>query len=254
MEQQPASRQLAEDLRSRITAGEYQPGDKLPTERALADRYGVARNTARESARLLAAEGLVTTVQGSGIYVRRKPRLLRMGSERYSQRLRAETGLSPYRAELVKQGRTAYVDCVSIERVKPPIDVTERLDVDATTKSVVRRENWYYADDEPMQVGITYVPWFIVRNSVVGRKADMGGGGIYARLEELGYPVARAREEISAFMPDPETSRGLAIPPGVPVVEVLHTSIDDHGAAFDVTRFTMRADHMGLDYNMPVED
>ncbi|MCM0676467.1 hypothetical protein NCC78_17500 [Micromonospora phytophila] len=48
--------------------------------------------------------------------------------------------------------------------------------------------------------------------------------------------------------------KGLAMPPGVPVIEVLHTSIDGDGRAFEVTRFVMRADVNGLDYEMPVED
>ena len=51
-----------------------------------------------------------------------------------------------------------------------------------------------------------------------------------------------------------EEFKGLAMPPGVPVIEVLHTSVDDKGRPFEVTRFVMRADINGLDYEMAVED
>ncbi|WP_281198541.1 UTRA domain-containing protein [Nocardia vermiculata] len=59
---------------------------------------------------------------------------------------------------------------------------------------------------------------------------------------------------MSARMPLPEESSGLDIPDGVPVIDVLHTGIDQHGHPFEVTHFVMRADFNGLDYNVPVED
>ncbi len=44
------------------------------------------------------------------------------------------------------------------------------------------------------------------------------------------------------------------MPPGVPVIEVLHTSLDEQQRPFEVTRFVMRGDLNGLDYEMPIED
>ena len=49
-----ASHQVAAALRAAIESGEYQPGDRLPSERVLASDHGVARNTAREAVRQLA--------------------------------------------------------------------------------------------------------------------------------------------------------------------------------------------------------
>lgn len=250
------SRRIADELRRSIAEGRLRPGDKLPSERALAQQYATARNTAREAIRQLAEQGLVDVEHGRGVFVRRKPRLLRLGSERYSHRLRDETGLSPYRAEVAKQGRTAHVDCTSIERVHPPPEVAERLRIDPSQEYVVRRENWYYADTDPVQVGVTFIPWQIAERSALATSADTGTrtGSIYGQLEDLGYPMARSREEISARMPTPDEAAGLAIPDGVPVIEVLHTGIDDRGTPFEVTRFVMRADLNALDYNMPIED
>lgn len=248
------SRRLANELRGAVAAGDLPPGGRLPSERVLAEQHGVARNTAREAIRQLAEEGLVTAVHGKGVFVREKQRLLRFGSSRYSHRLREETGLSPYRAEVTRQGLTARVNCTSIERAVPPRDVADRLGVDPDEPSVVRRENWYYADDEPVQVGVTFIPWEIAAGSVLATSAQMGKGSLYARLEELGHPIARIREEVSARMPNPDEAERLSIPYGVPVIEVLHTGIDERGRPFEVTRFTMRADLNGLDYNMPVED
>ena len=84
--------------------------------------------------------------------------------------------------------------------------------------------------------------------------AQLDPGGIYVHFEQAGHTVRRIREEVSARMPTPEEAHGLAIPDGVPVLVVLHTSIDQNGQAFEVTRFVMRADASGLDYAMPVGD
>jgi GntR family transcriptional regulator len=44
------------------------------------------------------------------------------------------------------------------ERVQPPADVAERLSVSAKTKSVLRRENVFWADDDPVHRVTTYIP------------------------------------------------------------------------------------------------
>lgn len=249
-----ASRQLATHLRALIASGELAPGDKLPSERKLAAEHGLARNTAREAIRQLAESGLVTAQHGRGVFVRDKPRLMRFGQKRYSKKLREETGVSPFHAEVLTQGREPSAKCTSIERVVPPPDIGDRLDVDLDSASVVRRENWYYADNEPMQVGITYIPWHIADGSVLAYTDALGPGDLYARFEDVGHLIAYTREEVTARMPTPEETDGLQIPDGVPVLDVLHTGIDQEGTPFEVTRFVMRADYTGLDYMIPVEE
>ncbi len=252
------SRRIADDLRAAISSGKLDEGEKLASERELASRYGTARNTVREAVRLLTEEGLVDAQHGRGVFVRAKRRLLRFGGSRYSRQTRRETGLSPYRAELAKQGLSPRVDCTSIERVTPPVDVAERLGLPVEGATVVRRENWYYAADDseefPVQIGVTHIPWEIANGSVLATSADMGRESLYGRFEELGHRITRSREEICARMPTPQESAGLRIPSGVPVLSILHTGIDQAEQPFEVTRFTMRADFCGLDYDVPVED
>jgi GntR family transcriptional regulator len=235
-------------------SGRYAPGDRLPSERALAAEYGTARNTAREAIDLLQRDGLVTVEHGRGAFVRKPVRMLRMGVQRYSRRLRDETGLSPFRAEAQRLGRTPRVHVPDISRVHPPEDVAERLGVSAHDASVVQRVNHYFLDDEPVQIGITYIPWTIAEGSVLAAEARTGTGSIYARFAELGHEIVQAREEVTARMPRPDEVAVLAIPVGVPVIELLHTGIDQHGQAFEVTRFVMRADTAALEYLLPIED
>lgn len=54
-------------------------------------------------------------------------------------------------------------------------------------------------------------------------------------------------------MPHPDESRYLHLWPGVPVLDVWHTSIDQDGEPCELTRFVMRGDMTGLLYDVPVE-
>ncbi|MGW4180120.1 GntR family transcriptional regulator [Streptomyces rubiginosohelvolus] len=248
--QQPASRRIADTLRASIEQGELEAGQKLPSERALAEQYGAARNTAREAIRLLAEQGLVTAKHGRGVFVREPQRLFRFGSDRYSIANR-KTGLTPFRLEAKKQGKVPRIDVLSITREVPPPDVAERLQVPADSESVVHRENHYFADDEPVQIVSTYLRWEEAEGTLL-MQAKSGPNGIYGRLEELGHVMTRVRDEISARMPSPEEARVLDLLPGVPVLEVLHTSLDQNSEPFEVSRYVHRADQTGLLYELPV--
>jgi GntR family transcriptional regulator len=59
---------VAESLRQRIEAGEWESGQALPTLAELADEYHVARNTAARALRVLEAEGHVRTVPRWGTF------------------------------------------------------------------------------------------------------------------------------------------------------------------------------------------
>lgn len=62
-------RQIADQIRSLIRAGEYSGGQRLPPERDLARQLGVSRPSVREALIALEVEGLVEVRIGSGIYV-----------------------------------------------------------------------------------------------------------------------------------------------------------------------------------------
>lgn len=65
----PIWQAIATGLRGDIAGGHYAPGDKLPTEAALAARYGVNRHTVRRAIKDLAQAGLVHARRGAGVFV-----------------------------------------------------------------------------------------------------------------------------------------------------------------------------------------
>jgi len=63
-----AYERIAAALRHRLEAGEFRPGDPLPSEAELVAEYGVSRNTARRAYQHLAAAGAVVIRHGVGAF------------------------------------------------------------------------------------------------------------------------------------------------------------------------------------------
>lgn len=65
----PAYEQVKGWVRQHIASGAWKPNDPVPSESALMEQFGISRMTVNRALRELAAEGLVTRVQGSGTRV-----------------------------------------------------------------------------------------------------------------------------------------------------------------------------------------
>ncbi|MGP3999583.1 GntR family transcriptional regulator [Streptomyces sp. 8N706] len=251
-DRRPLSRRIADQLRKEIESGQHAPGAKLPSQRRLAERFGAVRNTVDEALKILAQEGLVVAEHGRGVFVRVKQPLIRLGSDRYSPKYR-ESGLSPFLVECAKQGKVGRFEVLGIERIKPDKALADRLKVSDKTKSVVRRENVFYADADPVYRVTTWIPWRIAQGTGLLQAEVPHQYGIHGVFEDKGHVMARISDEITARMPTPDEVGYLNVSPGVPVIEVMHTSIDQDGEPYEVTKFVMRADMNGLSYNIPVE-
>jgi GntR family transcriptional regulator, transcriptional repressor for pyruvate dehydrogenase complex len=64
------SRQVVEQFQAMLSSGDLVAGDRLPPERALAERFGVGRGSMREALRVLEILGFVESRHGAGTYVR----------------------------------------------------------------------------------------------------------------------------------------------------------------------------------------
>ena len=64
----PPSKAIADDLRRRIAAGEWEHGAQLPTNAQIAEQYGHARRTVSKAMKILEAEGLVVITPNWGTH------------------------------------------------------------------------------------------------------------------------------------------------------------------------------------------
>lgn len=70
----PTYRRIALSIRRRIESGQFGPGDRIPSTRALARKWGVALATAAHAVSSLTADGLVQTLPRTGTIVAAGPR------------------------------------------------------------------------------------------------------------------------------------------------------------------------------------
>lgn len=98
---------IADTLRSDLAEGRYHLGDKLPTEAALADRFGVNRHTVRRGIGALVDEGLIRTRRGAGAFVAATPTDYPIGRRvRFHENLNA-AGRRPEKRILSLENRAA---------------------------------------------------------------------------------------------------------------------------------------------------
>src|SRR3989338_11219966 len=79
MTRSPLWRSIADTLAAEIAQGRYASGDKLPTEAALSQRFGVNRHTVRHALAALAEAGTVHARRGAGGFVASHPTDYRLG-------------------------------------------------------------------------------------------------------------------------------------------------------------------------------
>src|SRR3954453_5462591 len=215
-------RQIAAHLREAIRRGELAPGDRLPSETELIDHYHVARMTVRQAVAELRGEGLVIPEHGRGVFVRSRPPVRRLASDRFARRHR-DAGKAAFLAEAEGLGR-ASVDEIHVVEAPPPHRVRELLELRPRARALTRSRR-YLLDGQPVELATSYIPADIARGTKIA-DVDPGPGGIYARLEEMGHQLKEFVEEVSVRMPSPDERRRLQLGAGVPVMIVLRTAYD----------------------------
>ncbi|NCO85832.1 MAG: phosphonate metabolism transcriptional regulator PhnF [Rhodobacterales bacterium] len=120
---------IATTLTAEIAAGHYRPGDRLPSEGALATRFGVNRHTVRHALARMATEGLVLSRRGAGVFVAATPTDYPLGRRVRFHRNLAASGKVPGREILSIETRASDATEAQALRIAPgaPVHVCEGL-------------------------------------------------------------------------------------------------------------------------------
>lgn len=219
-ERRPKYRAIADDLHRAIEAGQYSDGDKLPSEAALAEQYGVSRGAARQALIALQREGAAVGRTGSGVFVRRFRPVLRRVPERLA---RQQWGAGRAIWDLDVPDRSVTVDRLEVGEEPAPDYIADRLNLAPGAAVLVRRRR-YLIDGQPVQLATSYLPAELVRGTAIA-EPDSGPGGMYARLAELGAGPTRFVEELRARMPTLDEVDALTLSPGTPVVQIVRLAL-----------------------------
>jgi DNA-binding GntR family transcriptional regulator len=196
---------LAEELRARILAGEWRPGERLPSEPELARRRFVSRSSMRAAITVLEEDGFVSRKHGSGTYVSHRPALPNdLGRNFGVSSMIARSGMLPGSVE------------ESAGAVPAPAAVAEALGVEeGTLVSSLRRVRT--ADGRRV---VDVSDWCRTEHLSPEELAELGEGSIYTALAERGLAVDHGVAELTPRNADGEVAQRLDVPLGALLITI----------------------------------
>ncbi len=218
------SRQIAAHLRQLIRNGEYQPGERLPSIPAIAQRYGVARQTAQRAIDELRIEGLVLTRPGAGTFVRgSRRRLSRLSRGRYGP-------VRGYHADLPTRYR---VQVLFSGLDTPPEEVSRAF---SGQKELFVRRYLILDPDTPVEVGANWLLPADVAGTALAENLPLRRP-LYQEIEEhTGRVYADVEDQLSARLATREEATLLRIRADTPVLTLLHIARDTNRRTIEVTQ------------------
>src|ERR1700744_3263278 len=141
---------IEETIATEIAQGEYRPGEQLPTEDELLQRFQVSRITVRRAIQNLVSRGLLEIRRGLGTFV-------------LSPRIEAElTKLTGFVEDMKSVGRKATARVISQDVIAASARVAERLQLAKGTR-VMQIKRVRLADGGPLSFDETYLPLLLGR-------------------------------------------------------------------------------------------
>lgn len=248
MTRQGGSRRIAAELRAAIERGDYRPGDRLPTQAELRERYGVATHTAYRAREILKAEGLAVGRHGAGLYVRDRSPVIRMARNRLSRSER-QAGRGFFLTDAEAGGWTPRSE-VTVRVEQATALVADRLRI-AQGSPVLVRDRVMSANDQPVQLATSYLPREITEGTTI-EQPDSGPGGIYARLEELGHTLTHYRETVRQSPATTQEAETLGTAAGAGLWRIERVAFAAAGPV-EVNFIAALSDRVELIYEIPAE-
>jgi GntR family transcriptional regulator len=222
----PLYAQIQRELEISIATNRLRPGDMVPGEVELANRYGVSRVTVRQALSELAAEGLLYRIQGKGTFV----------SAPMIQR--AEPNITSFFLEMRESGRKPTAQSSS-EVVKPDAETVRRLRLQPTELVILTRR-LRFVDDEPIAYQVNTTRYSLCPGL---EKHDFATQSFQRILEVYyGVRVAVVDEALASAMPDEQLAKLLQIPGTVPVLIDDRTLCNTSGEVIGSSRAYFRGD------------
>lgn len=205
----PLYHQLKQIVRAEIERGQYQPGDRLPSEPELIQRYGVSRITVRQAFDELEAEGLVVRRHGKGTYVAEK---------RIEQDL---VRLTDFVEDMELAGLAPSSQVLTFTREPATHVVAEALALSAG-EEVVRVDRLRLANTRPIAYDATWLP---LRFGLLLSAEMLTHETIYHILETCySIPVEAGIFHITAATATPVQARLLEVAPGAALLLIQRIS------------------------------
>ncbi len=224
----PLYHQIKAWIMDNIYQGVWKPGDALPSEGDLQQRFRVSRTTVRQAIADLQAEGHVQKQQGKGTYVSRP---------KFEEKLPALRGFTE---DIVAKGHVPRSIVLSSEIIRPQPRVVSKLrltDEDDVFKLVRLR----LIDGEPVQIHSVHLPMWVAE-LVNYSEADFSTQSLYGEMEKAGIQLDEAEEVLEASVASELHSSLLRIPKGMPLIITERQTFDTEGRVVEFSVVEIRGD------------
>jgi len=240
---EPVYRDIATAIQADIEARRLVEGDRLPTVRELAQRFGVPTGTVAKAVDILRADGAIVAKHGRGLFVRSFGRILRSSPDRLSRSWWSE-GKAIQDHDTDSRLRAVHV---TVGEVPASEEIARALAVPPGA-AVLSRARRFAVEDRVVQTATSYIPLDVVAVAPAVGYTGPGPGGMYARMEEAGIGPETFRESLVCRMPTPTETAELTLPRGTPVIAVTRRAYTSTRRCVEVNEMVLDASAYALEY------
>lgn len=222
--------QIAQILRENIRDSVYKPGDKLPSEKELEQRYGISRITAMSALEELVNERLAYRERGRGTFV--------------AQPMIGDLSFfSSFTEDMISHGFRPSSRMIEIKQSDPGPQTIEKLSMNPDEKyMLIKRVR--LADGEPVVLQEAYLPGSKFPDI---EKQDFENHYLYEIIrQKYGYNLTWSEAIVEAIAASSADASYLGIKPGTPVLLIWHLTMDDHYTTLEYVRSVYRSDRFSF--------
>lgn len=232
-------------LKQAVESGQFETGQTLPSENALAQHYKVSRLTIRRSLDMLQQEGLIERRQGSGTYP--TPRAS-------AQTANLPADINTLMANISTMAESTQVELLEFAYQSPDPETRARLELPTNAK-VQKAVRVRYYNKQPFSYLITYVPESVGRHYT---QDDLKHSSLHALFKKQSIEPWEAEQTFSATLADAQHAEALGVDVGAALLCIRRVVRDRSGtpieyliAAYNPARFEYR---MSLAQATPRQD
>jgi len=204
---QPLYLQIKALLERSLDAGEWRPGEAIPSEHELARRFGVSQGTVRKAIAALAAGNLVVRRQGKDTFVATHTE--EQSSSFRFLRIRRNDGVDEYPGSRL----------IDVRRGKATTEVARLLDLKSGEGVVLLRRILEYGGAPVVLDDIT-LPAALFKGLTKAR-FEAHRGSMYGFFEtQFGVRMLNAEEKLRAVAANVTSARLLGVAPGTPLLSI----------------------------------
>lgn len=243
---EPRYREIAAEIRRQIESGELRPGDRIPSQAEMIERYRVSDGVAKDVVRELRDKGLITSKPGSGVFVRDRPPVRTLTRSWYQE----------FRGGFPDDSASGGAWTYRSETALAPLDIRERLALreakgeapDVMWTRYVRR-----SEGGASMLINSYEVYELTRGTAIvfPEEGPSIGLGVAERMSMIGIDVTDAAEIVRAREASAEEASALALPSTAFVLHLRRTHLAGDKPV-ETSDVIVPADRFEVMYPIPV--